>query len=74
MFFMFQGPRKRQKEQQKMMQSLKKNDRVQTVGGIRGTIVDIRDDEIVLKVDESNNTKLRVIPAAISKLASDDTN
>ena len=71
---MFQGPKKRQKQQQKMIQALKPNDRVRTVGGILGTIISVKDDEIVLKVDESNNTKLHVIPSAIHKLASDDSN
>ena len=71
---MFRGPKKKEQERQKMIQALKKNDRVRTVGGILGTVVDVKDDEIILKVDESNNTKIRVIPNAIHKLASDDSN
>jgi preprotein translocase subunit YajC len=67
MFLMFREPKRRQKQQQKMVQSLKKNDKVRTIGGIIGTVVDIRDDEIVLKVDESNNTKIRVLASAIGK-------
>jgi len=70
---MFQGPKKRQKQHQQMVQSLKPNDRVRTVGGILGTVISVKDDEVVLKVDESNNTKLRVTPSAIQKLASDDS-
>ena len=46
---------------------LKKNDRVRTIGGIIGTVVDIKGDEITLKVDESNNTKIRVAKDAIGK-------
>jgi preprotein translocase subunit YajC len=64
-FMMFRGPRKKQQEHRKMVQSLQKNDRVRTIGGIHGTIVDVRDDEIVLKIDESNNTKIKVSPSAI---------
>ena len=64
-FMMFRGPRKKQAEHRKMMQSLKKNDRVRTIGGIYGTVVDVRDDEIVLKIDESNNTKMKISPNAI---------
>ena len=55
-----------------MVQSLKKNDRVQTIGGIFGTIVDIKGDEITLKVDESNNTKIKVVASAIGKNLSKD--
>jgi preprotein translocase subunit YajC len=67
MFFMLREPRRKQKQHDKMVKTLKKNDKVRTIGGIIGTIVDVKDDEIVLKVDESNNTKIRVVPSAIGK-------
>jgi preprotein translocase subunit YajC len=66
-FIMFREPRKRQKQQQQMVNTLKKNDKVRTIGGIIGTVVDVKDDEVVIKIDESNNTKIRVIPSAIGK-------
>lgn len=62
---MFRGPRKKQQEHKKMVQSLQKNDRVRTIGGIYGTVVDVKENEIVLKIDESNNTKIRVSTNAI---------
>ena len=65
--FLFRGPRKKQQEQKKMVQSLKKNDRIRTIGGIIGTIVDVKDDEITLKVDESSNTKIKVATSAVGK-------
>jgi len=65
-FVLLRGPKKRQQEHKQMVQTLKKNDRVRTVGGIIGTIVEIKDDEIILKIDESNNTKMRVVPSAIA--------
>ena len=73
MFFMFRGPKKKQQEHNKMVSSLAKNDRVRTIGGIFGTVLDVRDDEIVLKVDESTNTKVRVSPQAIATVLTDKT-
>ena len=64
---LFRGPRKKQQEHKKMVQTLSKNDKVRTIGGIIGTVVDIKDDEITLKVDESNNTKIKVLPSAIGR-------
>jgi preprotein translocase subunit YajC len=64
---LFREPRKRQKQQQQMMQSLKKNDKVRTIGGIIGTVVDVKDDQVLLKVDESNNTKIWFVASAIGK-------
>jgi len=66
-FIMFREPKKRQKQHQQMVQSLKKNDRVRTIGGIFGTVVDIKGDEITLKIDEANNTKIKVAASAIGK-------
>jgi len=63
----FGGARKQKQQRKKLAQSLEKNDRVQTIGGIIGTIVDIREDEIVVKVDESNNTKMHFVPSAIGR-------
>ena len=66
-FLLFRGPRKKQQEHRKLVQSLEKNDKVRTIGGIIGTVVDIRDDEITLKVDESSNTKIKIASSAIGK-------
>jgi preprotein translocase subunit YajC len=74
MFYLiiFRGPRKKQQQHKQMVQSLERNDRVRTIGGIVGVVVDIKGDEITLKVDESNNTKIKVIPSAIGKNLSKD--
>jgi preprotein translocase subunit YajC len=55
-----------------MLNSLQKNTRIRTIGGIIGTVVDVRDDEIILKIDESNNTKIRVLRNAISTVLTDE--
>jgi len=67
LFSFFRGPRKQQQEQRKMLQSLEKNDRVRTIGGIIGTVVEVKGDEVRLKVDESNNTKMWFSSSAIGK-------
>lgn len=71
-FLLFRGPRKKQQQHKQMVQSLQKNDRVRTIGGIIGTVVEIKPDEITLKVDESSNTKIKVASTAIGKNLSKD--
>jgi preprotein translocase subunit YajC len=51
-FLIIRPQNKKQKETQAMLASVKKNDRVVTIGGIRGTVHAVRDDAIVLKVDD----------------------
>ena len=69
---LFRGPRKKQQQHKQMVQTLAKNDKVRTIGGIIGTVVDIKGDEVTLKVDESNNTKIKVIASAIGRNVSKD--
>ncbi len=71
-FFMFRGPKKRQKQQQQMLNAVKKNDRIRTIGGIIGAVVEVRDDELVLKIDETNNTKMRITRSAIGKVITEE--
>ena len=56
---MFSSGKKQKKRQAELMASLEKGKQVVTIGGIRGVIHSVADDEVVIKVDESSNTKLR---------------
>ncbi len=55
-FLLIRPQQKRQKERLAMLDALKKGDKVITIGGLHGTIVDLNDDHVVLRVNE--NTKL----------------
>jgi len=58
-YFLLIRPQKlTQKEHQKMIQSLNKNDEIVTTGGLHGRIVNIKDKTLVLRVDE--NVKVEV--------------
>lgn len=60
--------RKERKRRAEMLNSIRRHDRVQTVGGILGTVADVRGDEIIVKVDESTNTKVRIVRSAIQQV------
>ena len=59
-----------QKKRQELLANLKKNDRVVTIGGIYGVVQNVKreSDEVVLKIDETNDTKMRVIFSAIARV------
>ncbi len=63
-FLMIRPAQKRQKEHQKMLESLKKGDRVITSSGIHGTIVDMDGSTITLQV--SDNCKIQFEKTAIA--------
>jgi len=53
-YFLLIKPQKdRQVEHKKMVQNLKKNDEVITAGGVHGTVVNVKDTSIILRVDEN---------------------
>jgi len=62
--------RQEQTKRTKMLEALKKNDRVVTIGGMYGVVTNVHReaDEVTLKVDEATNTKLRVQLSAITRV------
>ncbi|MDR2345353.1 MAG: preprotein translocase subunit YajC [Planctomycetaceae bacterium] len=76
-FFVIRPQQRQEEAARKLIESLKQNDKVYTVGGMVGIIhsVDKEKNEVVLKVDESNGTKIRfVIHAIQGKIDKDQKN
>lgn len=65
-FILIRPQQKKQKELQKMVEALKKGDRVVTNGGIFGTVAGIKDNILVLKV--ADDVKIEVLKSAISSV------
>jgi preprotein translocase subunit YajC len=49
-----------------MLSALKKGDKVVTIGGIHGTIQTVREQSVIVKVDE--NTKIEFSRSAVSSV------
>lgn len=70
-FLLIRPQKKNQKEHAAMLQGLKKNDEVVTSGGIYGTIVNIQEDVITLRIDD--NTRIKIQRSSVSRLKKADT-
>ncbi|MFP5210811.1 MAG: preprotein translocase subunit YajC [Acidobacteriota bacterium] len=68
---MIRPQQKRQKQWQAMLSSIKTGDRITTAGGIRGTILSIKDDAVVIRV-APDNLKLEVVKNAIASVTTQD--
>lgn len=70
---LFRPERERQRKQQELLASIKKNDRVVTAAGIYGTVaaVDRDADRVTLKIDESTNAKLTVTFSSLARVIRD---
>jgi preprotein translocase subunit YajC len=67
------GGRREKKKFEAMMSSIKKNDQVRTVGGIIGSVVEVKPDVVVLKIDENSNTKITVVRSKIEAVMKEST-
>ena len=70
-FFMIRPQRKQQKEMENFRNSLKNGDKVVTIGGIYGTVAEVKEAYVLLEVDK--DVKIRVNKQAIQKDYSDPT-
>lgn len=63
-FFMIKPQRKRQKEQQELVQELRRGDKVVTTGGIYGQIENLSQDTVVLRIESGATIKVARISIA----------
>ncbi len=71
--FSFMGQRRDRKKREAMISAVKKHDKVQTVGGLIGSVVEVKSDTIVLKVDESANTRITFARSSIQQVLTSAT-
>lgn len=64
-FFMIRPQQKKQKELQAFRNSLTKGDKIVTIGGIYGTIAEVKEQYLLVEVD--NNVKIRVDKSSVVK-------
>ncbi len=72
MYFLLIAPNQRkQKQWQSQLSSLKTGDRVTTTGGMRGTVVSIKDDAVVVKT-QPDGVKFEIVKSAIAAVTTEE--
>lgn len=72
MYFLLIAPnQKKQRQWQSQLAALKPGDRITTTGGIRGTVVSIKDDALVIKT-LPDGVKLECVKTAIAAVTADE--
>jgi len=70
-FLLIRPQQTRQKKWAAMLETIKSGDRVTTSGGIRGTVLSIKDDAVVLRVPP-DNIKIEVARSSIVSLTTEE--
>ncbi len=71
-FLMIRPEKRKRAEVARMQDDLKKNDRIVTIGGIMGVVVNTQKEtgEVTIRVDD--NTRIRILRSAISRVVTDE--
>lgn len=70
-YLMYRGQKKEQKRRQDMITSIKKDDKIVTIGGLHGTISEVRDDSFKVKIAE--NTEIVIAKSAVGSVVNPET-
>jgi len=70
-FLMIAPNQKKQKKWQEMLSKLKSGDRVTTNGGLRGTVLTVKDDVVILRI-QPDGVKLEFVKSAIATVTTDE--
>lgn len=65
-FLLIRPQQKKELTHRKMLETLKKNDEVVTTAGIYGTVVNVKDKTVVIRVDD--NSKIEFDKSAVSQI------
>ena len=72
LFFSMRTKKGEAQKREGMLANLKKGDEVQTIGGLFGRVMEVKDDRIILKIDESTNTKVACTKSAVHRVIGDE--
>lgn len=65
-FLMLRPQKKKEKERKALISRIKKNDKVITAGGIHGVIASVRENEVILRIDDAKDVKIKIDRGSIA--------
>ncbi len=70
MYFLIIRPQKqKEKKRLEMISNVRKQDKIVTSGGVHGVVVSVKENEVVVRVDDAKDVKLRIDKSAITSVA-----
>ena len=66
-FSMFSS-RKQKKQREQMLGAITKSDRVQTIGGIIGSVIEVKSDTVIVQIDDGNKVRMTFSRSAIQQV------
>ncbi|KKM06018.1 hypothetical protein LCGC14_1748240 [marine sediment metagenome] len=61
--------RRKQKHLQEMITNVRKHDNVVTMGGVHGVVISVKEKEIIVRVDDNKDVKLKIDKSAVTSVS-----
>ena len=70
MYFLIIRPQKqKEKKRREMITNVRKQDRIVTAGGVHGVVVSVKEDEVIVRVDDAKDVKLKIDKSALTSVS-----
>ena len=70
MYFLIIRPQKqKEKKRQEMISNVRKQDRIVTAGGVHGVVASVKDDEVIIRIDDAKDVKIKVDKSALTSVS-----
>ena len=70
MYFLIIRPQKqKEKKRKEMISNVRKQDRIVTAGGVHGVVVSVKENEVVVRVDDAKDVKIKVDKSALTSVS-----
>ena len=69
MYFLIIRPQKtKEKKRLAMISNVRKQDKIVTTGGVHGVVVSVKESEVIIRVDDAKDVKLKIDKSAITSV------
>ncbi len=70
MYFLIIRPQKqKEKKRQEMISNVRKQDRIVTAGGVHGVVVTVKENNVIVRVDDAKDVKIKVDKSALTSVS-----
>jgi len=69
-FLLLRPQRKKEAERKKLIDAVKKGDKVVTIGGIHGTVTQVKDDDLIIRIDPAKDICVKFTRSAVHRVVS----
>ncbi len=70
MYFLIIRPQKqKEKKRQELISNVRKQDRIVTVGGVHGIVTSVKENEVIARVDDAKDIKIKIDKSAITSVS-----